>query len=753
MIPTREALKRWFVPVAALMMALGVLLGAAADSLPVCVGLCGLALLSAVLLQGRMRILAAWVTVCFIGLCAGQIGFHPVLPAEGEYVVAGIVSQELRQGNGTQHKTILRAVTLDGRPFRAGAYWSFYTDALPEELTPGVRVTMTARVYHPQGADNPGGFDFRQYLLPQGVTLGVYGMEGLQCEAAGLHPWALLARVRHALVEGLCRTMGGEAGSYAAAMLLGERSLMPDEDQQAFRKLGMAHVLSVSGFHVGVLYGMLRELCRLLGLSAKRRLPLLAAVLWVYALLTGMNAPVVRAVLLLLLSEYGVIHGRQRLGLHALSMACIVQLLFSPAQVVSASFHLSYGALLGLILIAPSLRRLLPDTLPFPPGFWRALCYALSAQLGILLPSLYWFHELPVLGVVFNLMLMAVFSGLLLVYWAALLLMAIPVVGIWIGRAAGYLTAVISAGVHLADGAPWLMLHTVRANLLTDVGWLLLMAGLCCIWPRTGKRQTAMAVCGAMVLAVSLVPLPYTGTRYIQLSVGSEDAAVLLDGGQVYAIDTGEDGQTLAAYLSQRGYALDGLILTHLHADHAGGIATLLEERITIRRCYLPFGAEEAQVDASIQAALASLEDAGTELVHLSRGDVIPLPNGSLTAVWPESGRVRPGQDANLYSLALLCRLHQTTLLLMGDLDGAYEDYAAVPADVLKAAHHGSASSTSPAFLRAVSPQCVLVSGGDAKRLSGVKALDETLPVYGTYEHGAICLDITEEGFTVGMYR
>jgi len=752
-MPSREAMKRWFVPIAALMVALGVLLGSAADSLPICMGLCGLALLSAVLLQNRMRILAAWVTICFLGLCAGQIGFHPTLPTEGTYEVSGIVSQELRQGNGTQHKTILRAVTLDGRPFRAGAYWSFYTDSPPQELTPGVRVTMTARVYHPQSADNPGGFDFRQYLLPQGVTLGVYGMENLQCEAAGLHPWALLARVRHALVEGLCRTMGKDAGSYAAAMLLGERSLMPDEDQQAFRQLGMAHVLSVSGYHVGVLFALLEALCGLLRLSAKRRLPLLATALWAYALLTGMNAPVVRAVLLLLLTEYGAVHGRQRLGLHALALACMVQLLLSPAQVMSASFHLSYGALLGLILIAPSLRRMLPDTLPLPPRFWRTLCYALAAQLGVLLPSLYWFHELPVLGVVFNLLLMAVFSALLLVYWAALLLMAVPVVGVWVGRAAGWLTAVISAGVHLTDGAPWLMLHTVQANLLTAMGWLLLMVGLCCIWPRTGKRQTVMAVCGAVVLAVSLVPLPYAGTRYIQLSVGNEDAAVLLDGGQVYAIDAGEDGQTLATYLSQRGYALDGLILTHLHADHAGGVAALLEERIPIRRCYLPIGAEETQVDASVQTLLETLESQGTELVHLSRGDVIPLPHGSLTAVWPESGRVRPGQDANLYSLALLCRLHQTTLLLTGDLDGAYEDYAAVPADILKAAHHGSASSTSPAFLQAVSPQCVLVSGGDEKRLSHVKALDETLPVYGTHEHGAICIDIGEEGFSVAAYR
>ncbi len=750
---SREAMKRWFVPVAALMVALGVLLGSTADSLTVCMGLCGLALLSAVLLQERMRILASWVTICFIGLCAGQIGFHPALPAEGTYVVSGIVSQELRQGDGTQHKTILRSVTLDGQPFRSGAYWSFYTNAPPENLTPGVRVTMTARVYHPQRADNPGGFDFRQYLLPQGVTLGVYGMEDLQCEAPGFHPWSLLARARHALVENLCRTMGEEAGSYAAAMLLGERSLMPDEDQQAFRQLGIAHVLSVSGFHVGVLFTLLSALCSLFHFSAKRRLPLLTTVLFLYALLTGMNAPVVRAVLLLLLTEYGETHGRQRLGLHALSLACIIQLLLSPAQIMSASFHLSYGALLGLLLIAPCLQRLLPETLPLPPKFRRALCLTLSAQLGILLPSLYWFHELPVLGVVFNLLLMAVFSVLLLVYWAALLLMAVPMVGMWVGRAAGYLTAVISAGVHLADGAPWLMLHTVQANLLTAIGWLLLMVGLCCIWPRTGKRQAAMAVCGAVVLAVSLVPLPYTGTRYIQLSVGSEDAAVLLDGGQVYAIDTGEDGQTLATYLSQRGYALDGLILTHLHTDHAGGIAALLEEHITIRRCYLPFGAEDAELNTSMQAQLDTLKNAGIEVVHLSRGDVIPLPHGSLTAVWPEAGRVRPGQDANLYSMALLCRLHQTTLLLTGDLDGTYENYAAVPADVLKAAHHGSASSTSPAFLQAVSPQCVLVSGGDEKRLSGVKSLAASLPVYGTYEHGAICVDITAEGYTVVPYR
>lgn len=107
----------------------------------------------------------------------------------------------------------------------------------------------------------------------------------------------------------------------------------------------------------------------------------------------------------------------------------------------------------------------------------------------------------------------------------------------------------------------------------------------------------------------------------------------------------------------------------------------------------------------------------------------------------------------NHYSMALRARLYNTTLLLTGDLTERYEMYAAVPADVLKAAHHGASDATSEAFLQAVQPNVVLQSCGHADRVEELRARLAGPALYATQQVGAITLRIEPEGYTVLPYR
>ena len=219
------------------------------------------------------------------------------------------------------------------------------------------------------------------------------------------------------------------------------------------------------------------------------------------------------------------------------------------------------------------------------------------------------------------------------------------------------------------------------------------------------------------------------------------------------AIDAGEDGGALADYLHAKRLGLDALVLTHLHWDHAGGISALMERRIPVKVCYLPYGATDAVVDEKLLELLAQLAQTGTTFVQMGRGDEISLPCGSLTALWPEEGKIRPGQNANMYCLTLLARVRGSTLLLTGDLDGRYELYAACPADVLKAAHHGSSGSTSEAFLAAVSPELVLLSSGREARYNALSQRCGEIPLMDTRTCGAMILHIDDNGLTVEAMR
>ena len=750
-----ERLLAWFVPLSAPAIALGILLGRASEqSLPGWIAL-GCALAAALLLRDRERLAAAVAAVCAIGFVLGQGAYHPALPAEGYYRVCGIVAGEIRQGDFGQVKTELRYVTLDGKP-AGNAYWSFYLEdeePLPSGLEPGVQVSVTAKLYHPEGADNPQGYDFREYLLQQGVTIGVYGREEMQLSAAPFRPDTLAAWLRHRLSEGLTAAMGAEAGGYASAMLLGVKELVPSEDRTAFSRLGIAHVLSISGFHVGVLAALTDWILRRLKRSVLCRALVTSVLLGGYCLLTGAMSPVVRATVICILHQYGMLRHRQRSDLHLLSASFVLILIFQPCQLTSASFQLTYGAMLGLMLITPTLQSLWEPDNRRLNRLWQTLTATAGAQIGVLAPQLYWFGETPVLALVLNMAVFLLTGGLMTLYWLTLALLPFPLLAQAAGAVSAWLTSLMLGAVRWLGQWEYIVLWTKHAGLMTAAGWLLIMVALSWLNVLPSRRRLAAGLAGAALLTVSLIPLPNPHTEYIQFSVGDADAALLRDRDTVVAVDLGEDGYDIAQYLHQRRLGVDMLILTHLHSDHAGGLAALLEDDIPVRRCFLPEGAELSLIEPDVTELLKQLESRGTRLIILSRGDVIPLPSGEITVLWPEKGRVRPGQDANHYSLAMRVRLHETSMLLTGDLSGAYEGYVAVPADILKAAHHGSSSSTLPEFVRQVSPQAVLLSADDDERAAALAARVPDAALYDTGRDGAITIRFTEEGWTVTTFK
>ena len=743
--------RRWacILPSAALLLTIGILLGragcgwyGAAGAALIGLGLC---------LHPRGRLPGAAVLALAAGYLLAWCAWHPVTPPPGSYEISGIVCDEAVLGERGHLSSRLTRVTLDGKPAAGDAYWTGYLDEEQIPPEPGQRVRFQGTVYLPEGADNPGGFDFRDFLLAKGVRWCVYGGSGLSAGPAdrfSLRGW--FAALRHRWTRGLAAAMGEEAGGYAAAMLLGTRVLISSEDQDAFRRLGIAHVLSVSGFHAGILVLALNGLLRKRSPWFRSLIHLI--VLSAYALLTGGNAPVIRAALLVLLADAARLRHRQAFTGHTLCAAWILCLLWRPALLLSAGFQLSYAALAGIVLAAPSLQRAFTRRAGWLRKAGAAYGLGAAAQLGVLLPELYWYQELPLLGVLVSPLVLLYAGTLILLYWLTLFLLPVPFLAGAAGSLSGLLTGLLLKGVRSLAKWPGLMLWTRQANLLTLLGWLLLLLGLSALWTRRRKLRAAFAAVGAAVLLLSLVPLPHRGTEYIQLSLGNEDAAVLWDEDSVTVIDAGADGRALAAWLRQRRLSVDTLILTHLHTDHAGGVRALLEQGIPIGAAWLGEGAEDALIDEGLAALPAELAAAGVPVRHVSAGDRLDLPSGSLTVLWPEAGKTRPGQDANLYSLTLLARLRGSSLLLTGDLDGRYERYAAQPADILKAAHHGSAASTGEDFLARVAPAVVINSGKPdrqdalAQRLGGI-------PLYGTGRSGAITVRFTEAGsFSISGY-
>lgn len=742
----------WLLPPMAVLLALGILLGRITDHfLPPALG-CVFTLAAVCVCRRETRfgsVPARFAALLAFSLClgslCGQIAFHPALPEERTCSVTGIVSDEIRPGANGQYRTVLTHVTLDGEPVSPGAYWTFYADEFPGGLRPGVQVSLYGDIWHPDGASNPDGYDFREELLRRGVTFGVYGYGDLVVSPAPFTLAGFTASLRADIATRLTETMGEEAGGYAAAMLLGLRSMVSGEDREAFSRLGIAHVLAVSGFHTGILVAFLAFLFRLFRVPQKARLILYAVFLFFYSALCGMNQPVIRASVLVLLSLYGRLLNRPRESLHLLSAAWVLMLIISPVQLTGLSFQLSFGAMFGLVLISPRLRSLRAYRQSVLKALWQTLCAGLGAQIGILLPELYAFQELPLLSLLINIPVSFIASFMITLYWIVLILLPFPALCVLPAKAATAFTLVFTRGIRFLGSIDGITLWTCASNLVTCVGVLLLFLSLCAFFRFRDRTRWIAGVAGVLITVLSVIPWPHTTTEYIQFSVGNADAAVLWDKDTVVCIDTGYDDGVLASFLHRHRLTPSTVILTHLHADHAAGIRKLLEDGIPIQVCYLPTDADKCEIDPAVTEIMDRLAASGTQIFPLSRGDTLRIPSGEIHVLWPENGKVRPGQDANHYSLALLMEINGVRFLQTGDLDGTYEHYAAMKADLLKAAHHGSASSTLPETLAAVDPSVILLSCSKPSRHDSFAERCADIPLYSTARSGAITVHFGPE--------
>ena len=754
----RTLLQTALLPCAALLMMAGIALGfqAPTSAMPM---LCVSAALAGLLLLGRRRTRAAGCLLLtfLLGAALGIRTANPTLPPEGDAQVTGVVAGEVdfRAEKG-QVRVILRDVMLNGERIASGAYWTYYLKAdenIPDFLTPGARISMTAEVYHPQGQRNPHGYDFRQALRQKNILIGLYGAAKLQALPDGLSLYGLAARFNHRMAQTLRDVCGEKAGQLASAVLLGMRDEVPDEEQEQFRRLGIAHILSVSGFHVGVLVALLALL--MMPVKHRRlRMTLTLPMLLAYAFLTGGNAPAVRAVLLWALVCWGRIRHKRVLMLHVLCASAMIQLMFAPAQLFSASFQMTYGVMAAICGITAQTAPNAQKKRGWKGKILSLLSVSAAAQFGVLLPELYWFGRVPLLGIAVNVLLVAGMNVLLLLDWVTLLLTPIP----WLAALPGAATRAVSEGfLHLVNvlGRFAPTLWTRQPDAWVVLGWLLVFAALLPFgksrnrWQNRKKRLPMLAA-GAVLMATILLPAPFSGTEYIQLDMGDADAAVLRQEKHVLVVDAGEYGGDLASYLRAEHLPVDLLVLTHLHSDHAGGVRELLDEGIPIRRCVMPSGALEADFDEEVLPLLARMEANGTVIETVHRGDILQWAEGKLTVLFPPEGF--SASNANDGSMALLVEAEGVKLLLTGDLSARYGQYAAVSADVVKAAHHGSKNGTTQAFLDESAPTAVLVSTKRENAADYLRSITDA-DVYSTLESGAIIIRMADGHFTIEEFE
>ena len=707
---------------------------------------------------------------------------NPAMPAESKDVsVTATVYGDPAERSGGRIALTLCNVTLNGDPQPGRAYCTLNTEngVSADQFFDGASLRFQGAVYHPSGKQNQYDFDFRMWLLQNGMQYCIASVKNISVlNMRDTAPWvSLAARIRTACQQRFDRLLGDQSG-LAMAMLLGDKETLSSEDQLAFQHAGIAHLMSVSGLHVGLLAMALLWVLNLLYVRPTIRLPLMALFLIGYCAVTGFSPAAVRATAMMLLVLTAKAIGRKNDPLCTLCAAGIVVLLLNPLQLFSAGFVLSFTAMAGILLLyAPilqGLNRLMPAKRPrlkrrrayryaarLLQKIKELLAVSLAAQIGVLLPTAAYFYKLPLYGILFNLLCVPLAGLLVPLYAIVLILSLLPLAGFALAAvpalAAQWGSRLLLGLVNLVNNVPYAQIRVPSPNVWAYMG---LAMGMVAVsrYVRAGWRRRALAVAMGVVIAATGAYATRPSTlRYHQLAVGQGDAALMVDGDQTVAIDVGPYGAEMGERLLAEGRNLDALLLTHLHSDHVQGLQELLDDGILIRHIYLPSSIATAAVNEESKAMLALIAASGAPVSYLSAGDTLAFHDLTINVLWPQAGRAREGLDANERSMATLIRLGKLRILSMADNSALYERYIVVPCDVLKVGHHGSRDGSTDAFLQLANPSIALVTCRADAALPNQATLTR-LAAHGAHvlrtdETGEIIIEAVGNGYRTRVYK
>jgi len=604
-------------------------------------------------------------------------------------------------------------------------------------LTSNQRLVAELRLRKASGFRNPGVFDYAAYLAREGIHVVASGRADRVVPLDEPSPsWPL--RIRQRALAIMRDSLPPTSAALLGGLLLGDRTPLPRDLDDAFRRAGVYHVLAVSGFNVALLASTVFTVFVLA--RADRRVAAAAAMVTVivFAIVVGPEPSVLRATLMGVLVLGAILLDRESSTLNSLSLAAIVVLALRPGDLRDPGFQLSFAATGGIVLA------------PLPRGIIRgAVGVSVAAQLAVLPVTLTHFNQVSMVGVLANLIVVPLAAVATVLGLGGVCLGAVlDTAGNLLLNAAWPVLIALRAAVRVAASVPAALVYlpaphwTAVAAYAGGLGFALVG------WRRRrrpgGAGACAMVAGSLLVVAAAIEawPLlrPVDGRLRINaLDVGQGDAMVVeLPDGRAMLIDAGAGGShrfdagqhVIAPFLWNRGHlSLAAVVLTHTDIDHAGGMAS-------IRRL---FAIEPGSVDALVAGA----QRAGVEVTVLSGATRGPM-----------------GGSRNDAALVLRFKFRQATFLLASDITARTEaellrQEARVDAAVLKVAHHGARGSTTPEFLKAVRPTIAVISVGQGNAYGHPspetigRLLEAEATIYRTDQDGAIMLETDGHSLSV----
>ena len=635
------------------------------------------------------------------------------------------------------------------RSYKKKIMVNVYSDIADYRTVLWDRVYITGEVSIPKERSNPGTFDYRRYLKSVGIRC-IITAEGIETakKASGIAALLKSAKCRTA---DIFESALGDESAVVMGLLFGETSGIDEDIIETFRRGGTAHVLAVSGLHLGLLYSFLCRFKR-----KKRSIPADIAIvlaLAAYTALAGFTASVVRACLMIFIHIAGNYLNRRYDLLSSTCVSMIIILAVNPMQIYNAGFQMSFLAVITLGIMIPLIQKKIKGI----------LLPMIAVQTGMVPYTMYVFNYVSLTSIISNIpvyfiaaaMIPAGISVIALCWLPAVAQIAAMLTGIFVKLLLWCNDFTYMGGVFTFDVASPSVIFLAVYYIF--IFYICSEAGQIALIRRNYKKITAVfaavVICGAGCSVY--ISDGFEKTDMVFVDVGQGDCLhikaggknLLIDGGGNFNYNVGKN--TLKPYLLKNGVTkIDMAIATHLHTDHYQGLKEL-SQMYRIKK----LGVYEAN---SINENHLKKEFKTDEILYLAAGDVINIGREvSVEVLSPAGGNPLDEKDENKNSLVLRINVKGSSVLMTGDIDEKGEMALIadtdIKADILKVAHHGSRYSSCEKFIEAAAAQTAVIQVG--KNTYGhpsdevIKRLEEhKITVLRNDEQGAVGIKVNKAG-------
>jgi competence protein ComEC len=648
--------------------------------------------------------------------------------------------------------SIREVLTEDGWQRAEGGVLVFLPTFVDYEY--GDRLQVVGQLETPPQLED---FDYHEYLARQGINSVAYypRVKRIASDEGSVFKEAII-NVRQRLADSLHASLPEPQASLAEAFLIGRSASLSQGFTEDLRTTGTSHIVAISGYNVSVVAGLV--LGSLAWLTGRRRAAVLALLaVAVYALLAGLDPPVLRAAIMGSLYVIATMLGRPSTAIVALLVAAAGMTAADPLLVHDVSFQLSFAATLGLMLFAPRLKEWLRSACERAGFAYEGPVVALVDVVAVTLAAIAFtlpitainFGSISTIAPLANILIVPAFPFILVTSALVAIVGAIvPILGdalVWLvwpplaymAYAVRLLADIPGASVSISGFS---LPHTIAyyAVLLTFV-WAAtnqrIAANVASLFgPLAGKSPEAkswrlfpasglsiLLVLASVFVWLLVLNAPASRFSVTFLDVGQGDAILIrTPEGHKILVDGGPSDETvveaLGRYLPFWDRHLHLVVLSHPQADHLTGLLEVLEQYEVDQVLASPAAADTA-VFRRWQEELGQTDDVYFEA---ESGQWVDLGDGAwLSVVYPPGGEAL-GSDPNEASVVLKLGWGDVSFLLTGDVEASAESLLAeeyaVQSTVLKVAHHGSRTSTTSEFLDAVDPLLAVVSVGADNR-------------------------------------